>query len=144
LHNWRAREWIPAVDAAGVGKGRRIYDLRHSFATEALAAGVLVYDLARIMGTSVRMIDLTYGHQARGSEDATRALLDARAAARRGRIGEVVKSFGRLLGVAGSAWRAAATPATGRNRSTHAESGGMGDTGLEPVTPSLSSWCSPN
>jgi integrase len=81
LHNWRAREWIPAVDAAGLGRGRRIYDLRHTFASEALAAGVLVYDVARVMGTSVRMIDLTYGHLAPGSEDTTRALLDARARA---------------------------------------------------------------
>ena len=33
LHNWRAREWIPAVDAAGLRQGRRMYDLRHTFAT---------------------------------------------------------------------------------------------------------------
>ena len=34
------------------------------------------------MGTSVAMIDRTYGHLARDSEDAIRARLDARAAQR--------------------------------------------------------------
>ena len=38
------------------------------------------------MGTSVEMIDRTYGHLARDSEDAIRARLDARA----GRSGDVV------------------------------------------------------
>ena len=61
LHNWRSREWIPAVDAAGLRRGRRVYDLRHTFATNALAAGISLYELARFMGTSVRMIDQTYG-----------------------------------------------------------------------------------
>ena len=37
-HNFRAREWLPALDAAGIRR-RRIYDLRHTFATHALAAG---------------------------------------------------------------------------------------------------------
>jgi hypothetical protein len=36
-----------------------VHDLRHAFATEALAGGMAVYDLARYMGTSARMIDLT-------------------------------------------------------------------------------------
>jgi hypothetical protein len=38
------------------------------------------------MGTSVQMIDRTYGHLARDSEQAIRARLDARA----GRSGDVV------------------------------------------------------
>ncbi len=79
LHNWRARYWIPALDAAGLEKGRRIYDLRHTFATEALAAGLSTFAVARYVGTSVRMLDATYGHLALGSDDAARALLDARA-----------------------------------------------------------------
>jgi len=32
------------------------------------AAGVPAYDVARYMGTSVRMLDLTYGHLVKGSE----------------------------------------------------------------------------
>ena len=55
------------------------FALRHTFATEALAAGVSTFDLARRMGTSVAMIDRTYGHLARDSEESFRALLDARA-----------------------------------------------------------------
>ena len=39
----------------------RIYDLRSTFASEALAAGVSVFKLARVMGTSVAMIERHYG-----------------------------------------------------------------------------------
>jgi hypothetical protein len=39
----------------------RIYDLRSTFASNALAAGVSVFELARIMGTSVAMIERSYG-----------------------------------------------------------------------------------
>ena len=48
------------------------------FATEALAAGVSIFQLARVMGASVKVIDRTYGHLAHGSEDHLRGLLDAR------------------------------------------------------------------
>jgi len=50
--------------------------LRHSFASWALAAGVPAYDVARYMGTSVRMLDLTYGHLVKGSEESARSRLD--------------------------------------------------------------------
>jgi hypothetical protein len=40
---------------------RRIYDLRSTFASNALAADVTVFELARVMGTSVRMIERHYG-----------------------------------------------------------------------------------
>jgi hypothetical protein len=36
----RSREWHPVLNAAGLPK-RRIYDLRHTFATVALPAGLL-------------------------------------------------------------------------------------------------------
>jgi hypothetical protein len=39
---------------------------------------VSIFQLARLMGTSVKMIDRTYGHLAHDSEDHLRALLDAR------------------------------------------------------------------
>jgi integrase len=67
---WRNREWYPALDAAGIEK-RGPYHLRHTSATEALAAGVSIFELARLMGTSVKMIDKTYGHLARDSEDSS-------------------------------------------------------------------------
>jgi integrase len=55
---------------------RRIYDLRHTFSTNALAAGIAIFELARYTGTSVAMIDRTYGHLAQGSEDLARAKPD--------------------------------------------------------------------
>jgi integrase len=52
--------------------------LRHTFATEALAAGISTFELSRLMGTSIAMIDRHYGHLARDSEDSIRARLNAR------------------------------------------------------------------
>lgn len=45
--------------------------------TARQVAGLTLYEVARFMGTSVAMIDRTYGHLAAGSEDRARALLDA-------------------------------------------------------------------
>jgi len=78
LDTWRSREWYPALEAAGL-KQRGPYCLRHTFATEALAAGISTFELARLKGSSVQMIELTYGHLARDSEGQIRARLDARA-----------------------------------------------------------------
>jgi integrase len=61
LDNWRRREWAPAIEASGTRKPARIYDLRSTFASNALAAGVSVFELARIMGTSAHMIERSYG-----------------------------------------------------------------------------------
>jgi integrase len=61
LHNFRRREWAPAIEASGVRKPARIYDLRSTFASNALAAGISVFELARIMGTSTAMIERHYG-----------------------------------------------------------------------------------
>jgi integrase len=61
LDHFRAREWAPAIEASGVRKPARIYDLRSTFASRALAAGVPVFELAKVMGTSVRMIERHYG-----------------------------------------------------------------------------------
>jgi integrase len=77
LRNWRKREWKPALEAAGLPPSRRPYDLRHSFISWALAAGLPTLDVARFAGTSTRMIDLTYGHLVKGSEAAARERLDA-------------------------------------------------------------------
>ena len=52
LDNFRRREWAPAIEASGVATPARIYDLRSTFASDALAAGVGIYELARIMGTA--------------------------------------------------------------------------------------------
>lgn len=89
LHNFREREWRPALIAGGFyvevdGDDGKVtkkathtpYALRHTYAAWALAAGVNIYTLARRMGTSVKMIDETYGHFARDAEDYERDLLD--------------------------------------------------------------------
>ena len=72
--------WYPPVEAAGVDK-RGPYHLRRSFASEAFAAGVSIFQLSRLMGASVETIEMHYGHPARDSEAALRALLSARSGA---------------------------------------------------------------
>jgi integrase len=59
--------------------------MRHTFATWSLAAGMSIFTLARRMGTSVQMIDDTYGHLAQDAEEQDRELLDAYDAANNGR-----------------------------------------------------------
>ena len=49
MHNFARRDWHPALEAAGVSR-RRVYDLRHSFASNALAAGISLYELSRYIG----------------------------------------------------------------------------------------------
>jgi integrase len=76
LEKFRAREWAPGIRAAGIAH-HRIYDLRHTYATWSLAAGVDLFTLSRRMGTSLAMIDATYGHLASDADERERALLDA-------------------------------------------------------------------
>jgi len=76
INNWRNRSWTPALAAAGVPH-RRIYDLRHTYASWSLAAGIDIFTLARRMGTSVKMIDRTYGHLVAGADARERELLNA-------------------------------------------------------------------
>ena len=70
------RHWRPAQRAAGITPTRRLYDLRHTFATVALRAGLGTYELSRYMGTSLINIDRTYGHLARDSHRHAIDLLD--------------------------------------------------------------------
>jgi integrase len=76
LEKFRHREWTPALRAAAIAH-RRIYDLRHTYATWSLAAGVDLFTLSRRMGTSLAMIDATYGHLAPDADERERLLLDA-------------------------------------------------------------------
>jgi integrase len=76
LHHWRRTEWTPAVKAADLAS-RTPYAMRHTFAAFAIAAGVSLFYLARIMGTSVDQIDRTYGHMLPDSEEYLRGLLDS-------------------------------------------------------------------
>ena len=61
----------------GIDPVRGLYDLRHTYATFALRAGVPVFAVSRFMGTSIAMIDRHYGHLADDSRDDAVALLDA-------------------------------------------------------------------
>jgi integrase len=76
LHNFRYRDWKPAQRAIGIDPLRRIYDLRHTFATFAPHAGVSTFDLSRHMGASLTMIDRHYGHLAKDGREHAINLLD--------------------------------------------------------------------
>lgn len=76
VNNWRNRSLTPSQEAAKI-EHRRIYDLRHTYASWSLAAGVDIFTLARRMGTSVKMIDQTYGHLITVADVHERELLDA-------------------------------------------------------------------
>lgn len=61
LDNFRYREWSPAIEAGAVERPARIYDLRSTFASNALAGGISAFELAKVMGTSIKMIERHYG-----------------------------------------------------------------------------------
>jgi integrase len=71
--------------AAGIEPLRRIYDLRHTFATFALRAGISTFDLSRYMGASLTMIDRHYGHLARDGREHAIRLVDELSAGQRPR-----------------------------------------------------------
>jgi integrase len=76
LHRFRAKEWHPALRAAGL-EHRPPNSLRHTFATWMIAAQVPLYELARFMGTSVDEIDKTYGHLLPDAHERARSALDS-------------------------------------------------------------------
>jgi integrase len=61
---------------AGITPLRRVYDLRHTFATFALRAGISTFELSRYMGASLTMTDRHYGHLARDGREHAIKLLD--------------------------------------------------------------------
>ena len=71
------RHWRPAQLAAGLEPIRGLYDLRHTYATFALRAGVPVFAVSRFLGSSIAMIDRHYGHLARAAMRHAVSLLDA-------------------------------------------------------------------
>jgi integrase len=75
LDAFRRNYWNPAVRAAGL-EHRTLYALRHTFATWAIAAGIGLFELSRLMGTSVDQLDRTYGHLLPDSLDRARTALD--------------------------------------------------------------------
>jgi integrase len=89
LDAFRDEVWRPALRAAGLPM-HRIYDMRHTYAAESIAAGVDLFTLSRRMGTSLRQIDETYGHLVEDSAERELALLDAYDAA----CGRIVDAHG--------------------------------------------------
>jgi integrase len=77
FRNFGRRHWKPAQKAAGIEPLRGLYDLRHTYATFALRAGVPVFAVSRFMGSSIAMIDHHYGHLAHDSREHAVSLLDA-------------------------------------------------------------------
>jgi integrase len=77
IHHFRPFQWRRAQTTAGIDPVRRVYDLRHTFATFALRAGISTFDLSRYMGASLTMIDGHYGHLARDGREHAIKLLDA-------------------------------------------------------------------
>jgi integrase len=57
IHHFRPLQWRPAEKAADINPIRPVYDLRHTFATFALRAGISTFDLSRYMRASLTMID---------------------------------------------------------------------------------------
>jgi integrase len=82
FRNFNRRHWKPVQKAAGIDPLRDLYDLRHTYATFALRAGVSVFAVSRFMGSSIAMIDLHYGHLAVDSHEHAVSLLDALALGR--------------------------------------------------------------
>jgi len=65
-HPWAHSDWDELVrDAAARAElptGCCLYVLRHSFVTQAITDGMTTLDVARLVGTSVMMIERHYGH----------------------------------------------------------------------------------
>jgi integrase len=76
LSPFRHREWNPALRAAGLDH-RSPYAMRHTYASFSIAAGVSLFELSRLMGTSPAMLDKTYGHMLPDALDRARSALDA-------------------------------------------------------------------
>jgi integrase len=76
LDTFYLKHWRPALRAAGL-EPRGVYTCRHTFASWAIHAGMSLFHLSRIMGTSVTQIDATYGHLVPESEEYLRGLLDS-------------------------------------------------------------------
>ena len=58
------RAWKTALRRAGIARKIRPYDLRHAFATEAIAAGADVGTVAQIMGNDPKVLLTHYQHVA--------------------------------------------------------------------------------
>lgn len=74
---YRESIWTPAIKKAGLPPDTTFHDLRHSFASTALAAGVPVLEVSRWLGhASITETTDTYGHLLPEATRRTREALD--------------------------------------------------------------------
>jgi integrase len=71
------RHGKPAQRVARIEPLRDLYDLRHTYVTFALRAGIPAFAVSRFIGSSIAMIDRHYGHLAHDSRQHAVSLLDA-------------------------------------------------------------------
>jgi integrase len=68
---WGRSKWTQPVHdvavKAGLPKGTVLYTCRHSWITAAITEGMSPLEVARLVGTSLKMIDKNYGHLVDGS-----------------------------------------------------------------------------
>ena len=78
LDNFRRREWAPAIEASGVRKPARIYDLRSTFAVgRARRQRVASFSWPGSWAHRVRMIERHYGALLDGAGAEIAGRLDA-------------------------------------------------------------------
>ena len=70
--------WKPAIAVAGLAEDTTFHDLRHTFASTALAEGVPISEVSRWLGhkSITTTVDL-YGHLVPEAEDLGRGVIDA-------------------------------------------------------------------
>jgi integrase len=78
-HHFRGHVWTPTIEGLDGVEHRTPYSLRHTFISNALAAGVPTIEVAEVAGTSMAMIEHTYGHVTTGARDRLVAALEAAA-----------------------------------------------------------------
>jgi hypothetical protein len=77
LGNFRKREWPQPSTRPGVTIPATPYDMRNTFVSRTLAAGVTVFEVAMVIGTSVRMIERHYGTLIDGAHNVIANCLNA-------------------------------------------------------------------
>lgn len=105
IRNFRSRIWGPAQDRLG-GRRRRPYDMRHTYATWYLRDMIgSTFNLSRRMGTSLLMIEKTYGHLASDSEATELDRMDRLHAPESKPLRVItVKPAGHVMGTAGTVY----------------------------------------
>lgn len=74
--NWAYRAWTPAVELSGVGHAR-IHDLRHTYASWLLQAGISLADVGQLLGHVSTQTTQRYAHLAGTPNAAVLAALSA-------------------------------------------------------------------